>query len=81
MHVLGAIPTLAKLAVDDTDQMVRRKAILALSSGVRNYQPGLDSALKSLDKEYLPSETVDASDMEAIDTIMTKLRENSAQKA
>ncbi|KAF2218755.1 putative Hsp70 nucleotide exchange factor [Elsinoe ampelina] len=75
---VGAIPSIIDLAANDTNKAVRKKAIMALSSGVRNYQPALDEALKRLPPQYKPSEHVQASDMEAIDNIMTKLRENAA---
>ncbi|KAG8625744.1 hypothetical protein KVT40_006145 [Elsinoe batatas] len=75
---VGAIPSIIDLAANDTNKAVRKKAIMALSSGVRNYQPALDEALKRLPPQYKPSDHVQASDMEAIDDIMTKLRENAA---
>ncbi len=80
MLVLGAIPTLVKQATEDSSQDARKKAILALSSGVRNYQPALDKAVEHLPNEHLPGGTVDATDMDAIDGIMSKLRESSAKK-
>jgi len=59
---------------------VRRKAIYALSSEIRNYQPATDAALKVLPKGFTAEETVGAGDMEAIDGIMDKLRERSKQQ-
>ncbi|KAF2671936.1 putative Hsp70 nucleotide exchange factor [Microthyrium microscopicum] len=79
MH--GAVGKLVDLAVGDKSVGVRKKAILALSSCVRNYQPALDEALKSLPKEYRGGEEIDASDMEAIDGIIQALRDASAKKA
>jgi len=76
---VGAIPTLAKLAVDDPSQAVRKKAILALSSGVRNYQPSLDTAMKNLPDEH-KVEDVDAADMEAVDGVIQKLRDESQKR-
>jgi len=74
---MDAIPRLVKLAVDDADQAVRRKSIYALSSEVRNYQPGMDEAVKHLPKDIVGSHNVAAGDMDTIDRIMTTLRERS----
>ena len=74
--VLGAIPTLVKLAVEDRDEGVRRKAIYALSSEVRNYQPGVDAAVKALPERMRWEGGVDASDMSAVDSFMDKLRQS-----
>jgi hsp70-interacting protein len=79
MLVLGAIPILVKMATADSDQMARRKAIYALSSGIRNYQPSLDAALQQLPSTYKPEGEINADDMEAIDPIMQKLRDEAAQ--
>ena len=76
-----AIPVLTQLAIDDTHEPVRRKAIYALSSEIRNFQPGLDAALKTLPKGIAPEGAIDAGDMEAVDRVIEQLRENSARKA
>ncbi|KAI9813763.1 MAG: hsp70 nucleotide exchange factor fes1 [Pycnora praestabilis] len=78
--VLGAIPTLVDLAIHDSSEGVRRKAIYALSSEVRNFQPGFNVALQRLPRDFLDTKKVDAGDMEGIDHIMEKLRQ-SAKKA
>ena len=78
---LDAIPLLAKLAVEDTDEQVRRKAIYALSSEIRNYQPALDEAVKVLHKEYAPEGAIIATNMDAVDGIINKLREDAARQA
>lgn len=79
--IMGAIPTLAKLAVEDASEMVRRKAIYALSSAVRNFQPALDAAVKALPKNFAPEGANDAANMEAVDRIISGLREASSNKA
>ncbi|KAI9371680.1 Hsp70 nucleotide exchange factor fes1 [Aspergillus egyptiacus] len=71
--VMNAIPTLVALSTQDFSPTVRKKAIYAISSGVRNYQPGMDELTKHLPNGYA-SEKVDAGDMDAIDAIMDKLR-------
>ncbi|KAL4801686.1 Hsp70 nucleotide exchange factor fes1 [Aspergillus unguis] len=71
--VMNAVPKLVSLATQDTTPAVRKKAVYALSSGVRNYQPGMNELVKHLPESY-PSGKVDAGDMDAIDAIMDKLR-------
>ena len=78
---LGIIPTIVKLAMDDPNEPVRRKAIYALSSEVRNFQPGLDEAVRTLPKSIVPEGAIDAGAMDAVDRIIDKLREESSRKA
>lgn len=78
--VVGAIPSLIRLALEDPEEAVRRKAIYALSSGIRNYQPGLDAAVEALPQDMKPSASQDAGDMEAVDGIIQRLRTISAEK-
>ncbi|OIW29667.1 putative Hsp70 nucleotide exchange factor fes1 [Coniochaeta ligniaria NRRL 30616] len=77
--VAGGVPKLVELAAGDeeTDDQVKRKAVYALSSAVRNYQPAMDVAHQELGKRGLAGdrEKVDATDMDAIDEIMKGLRE------
>ncbi|CAD6578467.1 MAG: hsp70 nucleotide exchange factor fes1 [Alectoria sarmentosa] len=78
---VDAIPVLAHLSIEDSNELVRRKAIYALSSEIRNFQPGLDAALKTLPKGIAPEGAIDAGDMEAVDRVVEQLREGSARKA
>ena len=78
---VGAISVLAHLSTEDINEPVRRKAIYALSSEIRNFQPGLDAALKTLPKGIAPEGAIDAGDMEAVDRVIEQLREESARKA
>ncbi|KAL7625658.1 hsp70 nucleotide exchange factor fes1 [Parahypoxylon ruwenzoriense] len=57
---------------------VRRKAVYALSSAVRNYQPALDVAAKELRKrgEDVRDE-IDAADMDAVDKLINGLRQRA----
>lgn len=73
---LGIIPKLVTLALHDEQTATRRKAVFALSSAVRNYQPGLDEALKHLPEQYQGNGNVDATDMNAVDVVIHKLRED-----
>jgi hsp70-interacting protein len=72
---VNAIPVLCRLAVEDEDQGVRRKSAYALSSEIRNYQPGMNEAVRCLPKDIVGPDQVSASNMEVIDAIMGKLRE------
>lgn len=56
---------------------VRKKVVFALSSAVRNYQPAMDVATRELGKSGRHEEgrKVDAGNMEAVDGVMEKLRE------
>lgn len=73
---MGALPTLVNMATTDTDKAVRKKAILALSSAMRNFQPGVDAAVPHLPAEFQPQGKIDANDMESVDIIINKLRQS-----
>ncbi|KAK5208457.1 hsp70 nucleotide exchange factor fes1 [Exophiala xenobiotica] len=72
---INGINKLCQVALDDVDQKVRRKAVYALSSGIRNYQPAMNEAVKQLPKEIVGPDQVSAADMDVIDAIMGKLRD------
>ena len=74
---MGAIPPLVRMGVEEKDESVRRKGLYALSSEVRNYQPGMDEALKAMPKGVKGEGGVDARDMEAVDGLMERLRQHS----
>ena len=80
MLVVGAIPKLVHLAIGDLNEAVRRKAIYALSSEVRNYQPALEEATRSLPEDARPRGTIDSGDMEAVDQVIERLRDVSQKK-
>ena len=58
---------------------MRRKAVYALSSAIRNYQPNADEAAKHIPDQYLQDAAsagkLDSEDMEAIDGVMQRLRD------
>ncbi|KAI1802276.1 Fes1-domain-containing protein [Daldinia bambusicola] len=57
---------------------VRRKAVYALSSAVRNYQPALDVAAKELRKRgEQVQDGIDATDMDAVDGIINGLKQKA----
>lgn len=72
---VDGIPKVCRLALHDPDQAVRRKAVYALSSEIRNYQPGMNEALKCLPKHIVGPDQVSCTDMDVIDAIMAKLRD------
>ena len=76
MLILGAIPTLVTLATTEKDKSVRKKAILALSSTVRNFQPALDETVEKMPAEFKPSGKLDANDMASVDSLIQKLRDS-----
>ncbi|KAJ5972770.1 Armadillo-like helical [Penicillium vulpinum] len=71
--LLNEIPTLVTLATTESNPAVRKKAIYAISSAVRNHQPALDALNKSLPEGY-PTDKTDAADMEGVDVIIDQLR-------
>jgi hypothetical protein len=80
---MGGVPTLVGMAIKDGEEVaVRRKAIYALSSAVRNYQPAMDVAAEAL-AAHGRGEKVDAGDMDAVDGVIGWLREqvDAAAKA
>ncbi|KAF3003072.1 hsp70 nucleotide exchange factor fes1 [Curvularia kusanoi] len=74
--VLGAIPTLVRMATGSDETKVKKKAITALSSSIRNFQPALDDAMTHVPAEYKPSGKLDANDMDSVDILINKLRES-----
>lgn len=72
----GGVKTIAGMSVEEPDPATRRKAVYALSSAVRNFQPGMDEALRILPKNITGPDHVNAADMDVIDAIMGNLREN-----
>jgi len=77
LHTHGGIPPLVALATGEGEtEGVRRKAIYALSSAVRNYQPAMDVAAEELGKKgHAVGDKVDAADMDAVDAVINGLRE------
>lgn len=80
----AGLPVLVKMAVDEEEQeTVRRKAVYALSSAVRNYQPALDKVLEELAKHgvegHKEKQSVEATDMDAVDSIIQGLKKAIAK--
>jgi len=78
---MGGLPALAKIAVDGEEiEGVRRKAVYALSSACRNYQPAMDvltAELGKLGREEWAGK-VDAGDMDACDGLIGGMRKEAA---
>lgn len=74
--VLGAIPTLVRMATGNDETKVKKKAITALSSSIRNFQPALDDAVTHVPDEFKPPGKLDANDMDSVDILINKLRES-----
>lgn len=77
---MNTIPTLVTIATSDSNATTRKKAVYALSSAVRNYQPAMNELVKNLPEGY-PRDKTDAGDMDGIDTIMDKLRSHPVDSA
>ena len=63
------------MSLEDLDTATRKKAVSAISSEVRNYQPGLSVVLDELPRDICGQAKVDASDMDAVDVVINKLRD------
>jgi len=69
------VPSLVHIATnEDEHEEVRRKAVYALSSACRNYQPAMDLFAKELTKKGHETGNVDANNMEEVDGIVHGLR-------
>lgn len=75
---LNAVPKLVHLALADPDAGVRKKAVNAISSESRNYQPGLDAVLAQLPAGFVTATSIDAANMDAVDELISKLRTRNA---
>ncbi|PYH82373.1 Hsp70 nucleotide exchange factor fes1 [Aspergillus uvarum CBS 121591] len=78
--VLNALPKLVTISTTDSTPNVRKKAIYAISSAVRNYQPAMDEVTKNLPEGY-SRDKIDAGDMDAVDALMDKLRAHQVESA
>lgn len=75
-HGHDGVPKLVEVALKDEEEQVRRKAVYALSSMVRNHQPGWERMRTCLPvelKEVVGEAT--AEDMEKVDELMRVFRE------
>lgn len=82
MLAMGGVPPLVEIAAKESENKdVRRKAIYALSSECRNYQPAMDVFTVELAKRGRNHGAVDAEDMDAIDVIINGLRDEASNAA
>ncbi|GFF53872.1 hsp70 nucleotide exchange factor fes1 [Aspergillus udagawae] len=77
--VFNVLPTLVAMSTSDPAPAARKKAVYAISSGVRNYQPAMDEFVKHLPEGYTRGEKIDAADMDAIDALLDKLRAHPSE--
>ncbi|GIJ89923.1 hsp70 nucleotide exchange factor fes1 [Aspergillus pseudoviridinutans] len=77
--VFNVLPTLVAMSTSDPEPAARKKAVYAISSGVRNYQPAMDEFVKHLPEGYTRGEKIDAADMDAIDALLDKLRAHPSE--
>lgn len=81
----GGLPRLVGVAVDGAEKEdVRRKAVYALSSACRNYQPAMDVVTAELEKKGAREEgkgKVDATNMDAVDEVMNGLKDKAKEDA
>ncbi|KND93580.1 Hsp70 nucleotide exchange factor FES1 [Tolypocladium ophioglossoides CBS 100239] len=76
LFAVGGVPPLVEMAMREQEKAdVRRKAVYALSSACRNYQPAMDLCVDELSKAGHQTDKLDAQDMEAVDQVMNTLRE------
>ena len=79
---MGGVERLTALACSaEEGKDVRRKAIYALSSECRNYQPAMDVLIEQLSTLGRTQGKVDATDMDAADVVFGQLREEVAKLA
>ena len=73
---MNGIPPLARIALDPHEEKhTRRKAVYALSSACRNYQPAMNVLTGELEKVGMQTGSIDASDMDACDALIDGLKE------
>ena len=80
LRALGGVAKLANQAVTDVDKQARKKAVNALSSQVRNYQPALDELENALSDDVWKRRGLDAGDMDAVDELIQTLRDQAARE-
>ena len=73
---IGAVPQLVSIMLSDAPTATRKKAVYALSSTVRNYQPALEAFVAQVPSEFRGEDRLDAADMEAVDQLIDRLREH-----
>lgn len=82
---MGGLPGLVKMALAGEEREdVRRKAVYALSSATRNYQPAMDVVAAELEKgghRQAGQGKVDATNMDAVDEVMDGLKEQVKKEA
>jgi len=79
-HGSAGIQTLVDMATKEEERSdVRRKALYALSSACRNYQPAMDVFTDELAKLGKGPGKIDAEDMDVMDTLMNQLKAEAVE--
>ena len=72
--VVGAVPLLVEMAAKEEQEAVRRKAIYALSSLMRNFQRGVDEVLRQVSQDVRGDGKVAAGSMEEVDDLVERIK-------
>ena len=72
--VVGAVPLLVGMAAKEKQESVRRKAVYALSSLMRNFQRGVDEVLRQVSEDVRGDGKVEAGSMEEVDGLVEKIK-------
>ena len=72
--VVGAVPLLVEMAVKEEQESVRRKAIYALSSLMRNFQRGVDEVLRQVSQDVRGGGKIEAGSMEEVDGLVERIK-------
>lgn len=75
----GGMPKIVDLALKDGAADVRKKAVYAISSAVRNSPPSLKVLLEKLPEELSLGKPLEVGDMEGINALMDNLRSRAAK--
>ncbi|KAI5806639.1 nucleotide exchange factor Fes1-domain-containing protein [Peziza echinospora] len=76
-HSVGGTAKTVNTFLNDPVEKVRSKAVYAISSAIRNYEPALTEALSLLPDHIKGAETYDCEDMEALDKLVQTMREEA----
>lgn len=76
-HATGGTEKVVKAFLNDPVEKVRSKAVYAISSSIRNYEPAFKNTLELLPKELLGEEELHHEEMEGIDRLIQRMREEA----
>lgn len=76
-HEVGGTGKIVDMFLNDPVEKVRSKAVYAISSTIRNYQPAMDTALDKLPSRIKGTDTYHHEDMEGLDRLVSVMREDA----